>query len=187
MKKSIIYTKTGDKGKTSLIGGTRVEKYNIRLEAYGTIDELNSHVGLLWAYVETPKDKDFLRKMQNKLFDVGSHLATDQSKVPLHKTSVILPSEIEDIELYIDEMDSELPPLKNFVLPGGGLSSAQAHVCRTVCRRAERRILELADVVSISPELLAYVNRLSDFFFVLSRKLNKDEGKDEILWDTNCK
>ena len=125
--------------------------------------------------------------MQNKLFDVGSHLATDQTKIELHKTSVILPSEIEEIELFIDEMDSKLPPLKMFVLPGGGVSSGQAHVCRTVCRRAERRILELADVVQVSPELLAYVNRLSDFFFVLSRKLNVEEGKNEIFWDTNCK
>lgn len=187
MKKSIVYTKTGDKGKTSLIGGTRVEKYNIRLEAYGTIDELNSHVGLLSAYMSNEEDKNFLLKIQNKLFDVGSHLATDQSKVNLHKTSVILESEIEEVELYIDKMDNELQPLKKFVLPGGSISSAQAHVCRTVCRRSERRILELADVVQISPELLAYVNRLSDFFFILSRKLNKDEGKSEILWDTNCK
>ena len=125
--------------------------------------------------------------MQNKLFDVGSHLATDQSKTELHKTSVITATEIEEVELFIDELDGNLPPLRKFVLPGGGVSSAQAHVCRTVCRRAERRILELADVVHVSDELLAYVNRLSDFFFVFSRKLNVEEGKEEILWDTNCK
>lgn len=187
MKKSIIYTKTGDKGKTSLIGGTRVEKYNIRLEAYGTIDELNSHVGLLWVYTPSDRDKAFLLKMQNKLFDVGSHLATDLSKVELHKTSIILPEEIKEVELYIDEMDNQLPALKSFILPGGSIASSQAHICRTICRRAERRILELSESTPISPEVLAYVNRLSDFFFVLSRKLNKDEGKEEILWDTNCK
>ena len=187
MKKSFIYTRTGDKGKTSLIGGTRVPKFDIRLEAYGTVDELNAHMGLLTAGMSKAEDIQFLRGIQNKLFDIGSHLATDQEKTELHRTSIILPEEIQELEERIDLMDSNLPSLKTFVLPGGTASSALAHVCRTICRRAERRILELSEKVAVSEDLICYVNRLSDFFFVLSRKLNHDADQTEIYWDTNCK
>ena len=187
MKKSFVYTRTGDKGTTSLIGGTRVPKYDIRLEAYGTIDELNAHIGLLISAMENSSDIKFLRGIQNKLFDVGSHLATDQSKTTLHRTSVMSEDEVEELEQRIDEMDENLPGLKSFILPGGTSASSVAHICRTICRRGERRILELSEKTEISSELIAYVNRLSDFFFVLSRKLNLETGEVEIYWNPNCK
>lgn len=179
MKKSLVYTKTGDLGTTGLIGGTRVPKTHIRLEAYGTIDELNSNIGLLITYLNDERDRTFLQKVQNKLFAVGSHLATDQEKVQLNKVSIIIPDDVEQIEHEIDAADEILPPLHSFVLPGGATGAAVAHICRTVCRRAERRILALSETCTISSDLLAYVNRLSDYFFVLSRKsiLTKEKKK----------
>lgn len=182
-----IYTKTGDKGTTSLVGGTRVPKTHIRLEAYGTVDELNSHLGLLVTYLLDEKDKAFLRQVQDKLFSVGSHLATDREKTELKTASVISTEHVETVEREIDRLDGLLSPLSAFVLPGGSRGAAVCHVCRTVCRRAERRILALAEQVEISSELLAYVNRLSDYLFVLSRKMNQDEKKEEIFWDNRCK
>ena len=186
MKKSLVYTKTGDLGTTGLIGGTRVPKTHIRLEAYGTIDELNSNIGLLITYLNDERDRTFLQKVQNKLFAVGSHLATDQEKVQLNKVSIIIPDDVEQIEHEIDAADEILPPLHSFVLPGGATGAAVAHICRTVCRRAERRILALSETCTISSDLLAYVNRLSDYFFVLSRKINFNEGKEEIFWNNSC-
>lgn len=182
-----IYTKTGDKGTTSLVGGTRVPKTHIRLEAYGTVDELNSHLGLLVTYLLDGKDKAFLQQVQNRLFAVGSHLATDREKTGLKAASVISPEHVEMVEQEIDRLDTLLPPLSAFVLPGGSRGAAVCHVCRTVCRRAERRILALAGQVEISSELLAYVNRLSDYLFVLSRKMNQDDKKDEIFWNNSCR
>ena len=182
-----IYTKTGDKGMTSLVGGTRVAKTDARLEAYGTVDELNAHLGLLVAYLSDGDDKTFLRQVQDTLFAVGSHLATDRRKTELKAASIITLGQVEAVEREIDSIDRLLPPLTAFVLPGGSLGAAQCHVCRTVCRRAERRILALADEVEIAPELLAYVNRLSDYLFVLSRKINLDADKDEIFWNNSCK
>lgn len=182
-----IYTKTGDKGTTSLVGGTRVPKTHIRLEAYGTVDELNSHLGLLVTYLLDEKDKAFLRQVQDRLFAVGSHLATDREKTELKAASVISPEHVEMVEREIDRLDTLLPPLSAFILPGGSRGAAVCHICRTVCRRAERRILALAEQVEISSELLAYVNRLSDYLFVLSRKMNQDEKKEEIFWDNRCK
>lgn len=182
-----IYTKTGDKGMTSLVGGTRVAKTDARLEAYGTVDELNAHLGLLVTYLSDGDDKTFLRQVQNTLFAVGSHLATDRRKTELKAASVITPGQVEAMEREIDRIDRLLPPLAAFVLPGGSRGAAQCHVCRTVCRRAERRILALAAWVEIAPELLAYVNRLSDYLFVLSRKINRDADKDEIFWNNSCK
>lgn len=182
-----IYTKTGDKGTTSLVGGTRVPKTHIRLEAYGTVDELNSHLGLLVTYLLDEKDKAFLRQVQGRLFAVGSHLATDREKTELKAASVISPEHVEMVEREIDRLDTLLPPLSAFILPGGSRGAAVCHICRTVCRRAERRILALAEQVEISSELLAYVNRLSDYLFVLSRKMNQDEKKEEIFWDNRCK
>ena len=181
-----IYTKTGDRGTTSLVGGTRVPKTHIRLEAYGTVDELNSHLGLLDTYLLDEKDKCFLRQVQDRLFAVGSHLATDREKTELRAASVITPEQVEAVEREIDRLDALLPPLSAFVLPGGSRGAAVCHICRTVCRRAERRILALAEQVEISSELSAYVNRLSDYLFVLSRKMNRDEKKDEIFWDNSC-
>lgn len=182
-----IYTKTGDKGTTSLVGGTRVPKTHIRLEAYGTVDELNAHLGLLVTCLPDEKDKDFLQQVQNKLFVVGSHLATDQEKMQLKAASVITPEQVEKLEREIDRLDALLPPLSAFILPGGSRGAAVCHVCRTVCRRAERRILALAEQVEVSSELLAYVNRLSDYLFILSRKLNQDDKKGEIFWNNSCK
>ncbi len=187
MKKSLVYTKTGDKGTTSLVGGTRVPKTHIRLEAYGTVDELNSNLGLLITYLRDEQDKLFLQQVQDKLFAVGSHLATDQEKTQLKAVSIITPELVETMEHEIDRLDSLLPPLSAFVLPGGSRGAAVCHICRTVCRRAERRILALAEQVEISSELLAYVNRLSDYLFVLSRKINQDEKNDEIFWNNSCK
>lgn len=172
-----IYTKTGDKGTTSLVGGTRVPKTHIRLEAYGTVDELNSNLGLLITYLLDGKDKDFLQQVQDRLFAVGSHLATDREKMELKEASIISSEQVEMVEREIDRLDTLLPPLSAFILPGGSRGAALCHVCRTVCRRAERRILALAEQVEISSELLAYVNRLSDYLFVLSRKMNQDDKK----------
>ena len=180
-------TKTGDKGTTSLVGGTRVPKTHIRLEAYGTVDELNSNLGLLITYLLDGKDKDFLQQVQDRLFAVGSHLATDREKMELKEASIISSEQVEMVEREIDRLDTLLPPLSAFILPGGSRGAALCHVCRTVCRRAERRILALAEQVEISSELLAYVNRLSDYLFVLSRKMNQDDKKCEIFWNNSCK
>lgn len=187
MKKSLVYTKTGDKGTTSLVGGSRVPKTHIRLEAYGTIDELNSHLGWLNTYLLNEADHDFILAMQHKLFAIGSHLATDQEKTALKPASIITQEDVERIEREIDKMDEQLPELTAFIIPGGSRSAAACHVCRTVCRRAERRILVLSETCLIAPELLAYVNRLSDYLFVLSRKLNFDEQNSEIFWDNSWK
>lgn len=180
-----IYTKTGDKGTTSLVGGTRVPKTHIRLEAYGTVDELNSHLGLLVTYLSDEQDKVFLQRVQNVLFSVGAQLATDQEKAVLKAASVITGEQVESVEREIDRLDALLPPLAAFILPGGSRGAAVCHVCRTVCRRAERRILALAEQVEITAELLSYMNRLSDYLFVLSRKMNQDEKKNEIFWNNS--
>ena len=187
MKKSMIYTRTGDGGKTSLVGGTRVPKTHARLEAYGTVDELNSFLGLLAARLSDSEDKSFVQWIQNNLFAVGSYLATDSEKTELRAVSIVTSGQVEKMEREIDRLDSLLPPLKYFVLPGGDEVAALCHVCRTVCRRAERRILALAEGAHVSEELLAYVNRLSDYLFVLSRKINLDNKKDEIFWQNSCK
>lgn len=181
-----IYTKTGDKGTTSLVGGTRVPKNHIRLEAYGTVDELSSNLGLLVTYLSDEQDKVFLQQVQNVLFSVGSQLATDQKKNGLKAASVITGEQVESVEREIDRLDALLPPLAAFILPGGSRGAAVCHVCRTVCRRAERRILALAEQVEITAELLSYMNRLSDYLFVLSRKMNQDEKKVEIFWNNSC-
>lgn len=187
MKKSLVYTKTGDKGTTSLVGGTRVPKTHIRLEAYGTVDELNSHLGLLITYLMDERDKTFLQQVQDKLFAVGSHLATDCEKTKLREVSIITSELVATLEHEIDRLDEMLPPLASFVLPGVSRGAAVSHICRAICRRAERRILTLGEQVEISSELLAYVNRLSDYLFVLSRKMNQDEKKEEIFWNNSCK
>ena len=187
MKKSLVYTKTGDKGTTSLVGGTRVPKTHIRLEAYGTIDELNSHLGWLYTYLIDENDRDFILGVQHKLFSIGSHLATDQEKTQLKCASIITQEDVLRIEQEIDKLDEQLPELRAFIIPGGARGATICHVCRTFCRRAERRILVLSETCTISPELLAYVNRLSDYLFVLSRKINFDEQNNEIFWDNSCK
>lgn len=179
-----IYTRTGDKGRTSLIGGHRVPKTHYRLEAYGTIDELNAHVGLLVAQLPSSSAQlPVLQQVQNTLFVIGAQLATP-SDVPT--TVAVTPAMVSALEAAIDHIDAQLPPLRAFVLPGGCMSSAQCHVCRTVCRRAERRVLALARRVSLSPEVCSYLNRLSDYLFVLARLLNAEQGTEEIFWQNPC-
>lgn len=187
MKKSNVYTRTGDEGTTSLVGGTRVAKTHARLEAYGTVDELNAQLGLLATYLSDQHHRAFVIGIQNKLFSVGSYLATDQDKVQLKEASIIPDEYVTQIEQEIDSIDSSLPPLRAFVIPGGGRAAAVCHVCRTVCRRAERRILTLSESYTISLNLLAYLNRISDYLFVLSRQLNLSEKSEEIFWDNSCK
>ncbi len=185
MKKSLIYTRTGDKGKTCLVGGARVAKNEVRLEAYGTVDELNAHVGVLITYLTKEEDITFLQSVQNVLFNIGANLATDTTTV--EATLDVTEENLQALEHQIDVIDEKLPPLKAFVLPGGARGSAVGHVCRTVCRRTERRILSLNEEAPVSELLMAYINRLSDYFFVLCRKINFDAGKEEIFWNSDCK
>jgi cob(I)alamin adenosyltransferase len=174
-----VYTKTGDAGTTSLVGGKRVPKDCARLESYGTIDELNAQVGLLLTYVSEPVDRETLIGIQNNLFVIGAQLATEAPQVP----SVIITSiDVTKLEQSIDAASEGLPKWRGFTLPGGCRPAALAHVCRTICRRAERRILALNSSEEVAPELLAYVNRLSDYFYILALRLNFLQGTDEILW-----
>lgn len=182
MKKSNLYTATGDKGTTSLVGGKRVSKTDVRLEAYGTTDELNSHIGLLVAMMPAGDDVALLRRIQDTLFIVGSALATDLETTTLHEASRLKEEEIASVEQRIDYLDSEVPPLCKFVLPGGATAAAQAHVCRTVCRRAERCICALAEQHPVADHVQRYVNRLSDYFFVLARYINHTTHTPEIFW-----
>ena len=186
MKKSLIYTRTGDKGTTALVGGTRVPKTHARLEAYGTIDELDTHLGLLLTYLTESEDKELILWVQHKMFTIGSYLATDQEHTTLRIESQIADEDIQRLERAIDEADAMLPPLKAFVIPGGARGSAVCHVCRTVCRRAERRILAMAEEHEVTENVSAFVNRLSDYLFVLARKMNLLAETDEIYWDKSC-
>ena len=186
VKKSLIYTRSGDKGKTSLVGGSRVPKTHVRLEAYGTVDELNSQLGLLQTYLTSEEDKKLILWVQHKLFSVGSYLATDQTNTTLRMESQIAHEDIGRLENAIDEADAQLPPLKAFVIPGGSRGSAVCQVCRTVCRRAERRILSMAEEYEVTENVSAFVNRLSDYLFVLARKMNILHQTDEIYWDKSC-
>ena len=176
-----IYSKKGDKGKTSLIGGKIVDKHNLSVDAYGTIDELNSFIGLLKDYVEDKKIKKVFHNIQLKLFSVGSILASAGDKNFSEKVS-IEKKDIEDIESNIDNMNDNRPKLKNFIIPSGHKISSYCHVCRSICRRAERRISELNNLYKINPYILSYVNRLSDFFFVLSRHIKHSDNVEETYW-----
>ena len=187
MKITKVYTKTGDKGETSIIGGIRVKKCCERLEAYGTVDELSSHLGLLISMLPDGDDRTLLIRIQNNLFNVCSNLATDQSQTPLHDSAKLADGEIEVLEHEVDRMMKMLPERQGFVLPGGTQAAAQAHVCRTVCRRAERRIVALSEVAIISPEIQQYVNRLSDYLFVLAKIINFNAGVSEIIWQNVCR
>ena len=181
-----IYTRTGDQGKTSLASGQRVSKTCARLESYGTIDELCSHIGLLITYCTNEHDIQFLTNVQNQLFVVGGYLATDNEPDhnPIRQKAdrpVVTNEMVADIEQEIDAINAILPPFRCFILPGGCRAAAVAHVCRTVCRRSERRILALVEEgAEVDAHVIAYVNRLSDYLFVLARKLNADEKHPEI-------
>lgn len=174
-----VYTKTGDAGTTSLVGGKRVPKDCARLESYGTVDELNAHVGLLLTYVSENQDRECLISIQNRLFVVGAQLATEAPNVP---SSVITDDDVTNLENNIDKASEGLPKWRGFTLPGGCREAAIAHVCRTVCRRAERRILTLNFEEKVDPQLIKYINRLSDYFYVLALRLNFLHGTEEILW-----
>jgi cob(I)alamin adenosyltransferase len=187
MKITKVYTRTGDKGQTSIIGGIRVSKACERLEAYGTVDELSSHLGLLAALLPEGDDKAMIIRIQNNLFNVCTNLATDQSQTPLYDSAKLPEGEIELLEKEVDRMMKLLPERQGFILPGGTQAAAQAHVCRTVCRRAERRIVALSEVAQISPETQQYVNRLSDYLFVLAKIINFNENKSEIVWQNVCR
>lgn len=184
MKKSSIYTKTGDKGTTALVGGTRVPKAHIRLEAYGTIDELNSLVGFLLCTITDAIDRETLIYIQHRLFTVGSYLATETEAIPPKAASIIADEDIKRLEDMMDQIDSELPKINRFVLPGGTESAARANLCRTVCRRAERCIYNVKEQYPVDNNILMFVNRLSDYFFLFGRKECNKEKKD-IFWDQN--
>jgi cob(I)alamin adenosyltransferase len=186
MKKSPLYTATGDSGTTSLIGGTRASKASPQIDAYGTIDELNSHIGIVRAAMNPDSQTDSaLNTIQCRLFDIGTALAT-----PANTTSTppraISQDDIAALEREIDRIDSLLPRLHSFVLPGGTLPAAQAHVARTVCRRAERTIVALTDTVPVHPSTLTYLNRLSDYLFAIARFNNIKENHTEIFWSKDC-
>ena len=181
-KESQIYTKTGDDGTTGLIGGARVKKFDLRLEGYGTVDELNSHVGLVLAEVSDSHVREVLSDVQSKLFVIGAHLAMDETAVSLKEQIPCTEADIALLEREMDAMFEYLPKLNYFILPTGCRAAGFAHVARTVCRRAERRIVELAETITVDPNLIKYINRLSDYLFVLSRRLNFDAGIAETPW-----
>jgi cob(I)alamin adenosyltransferase len=176
-----IYTRKGDSGYTLLIDGKIVYKHNLSVAAYGTIDELNSFLGLLKDYIDDEKIKDVLNTIQLKLFSIGSILASGENQNISEKVK-IEKKDVEYIELEIDRLNEYLPELKNFIIPGGHKTSSYSHVCRSICRRAERKISELNKNSSVDPNILAYVNRLSDFFFVLSRFLKHSDNVSESYW-----
>ena len=183
-----IYTKTGDKGTTALFGGTRVNKHHLRINSYGTIDELNSHIGLIRDQNINQHYKEVLQNIQNHLFTIGAILATDPEKVILKngKERLAIPkitqTDIEALETEIDQMNLELPAMTHFVLPGGHQTVSFCHIARCVCRRAERLAVELHHEAPFLPEALSYLNRLSDYLFVLARKLSKDLQAEEVKW-----
>lgn len=182
-----IYTKTGDKGQTSLIGGTRVAKNSVRLEAYGTVDELNSYLGLIRSFPIAPELTDQLIVIQNILFSVGGNLATDTSVKEVGSGLVVMDEDIAFLERAMDRMDETLPAMTHFILPGGERASSFAHIARTVCRRAERRVLDVAAQYDVDERVIRYINRLSDYLFVLARKIAFDAGAEELKWEISRK
>lgn len=180
-----IYTKTGDKGETGLFGGERVPKDSIRIEAYGTIDELNSFVGLAIIDIKNKEIKELLGKIQNQLFTISADLATPENKKDKKLNISRTPEEFYiEIENAIDKFENQLTPLKNFILPGGSKGAALLHTCRTICRRAERRVVKLKNVENINENISIYLNRISDLFFVLARYENFSSGVPDSKWNT---
>lgn len=176
-----IYTKTGDKGTTSLIGGTRLSKAHVRIDAYGTVDELNSYIGLLRDQPVNEGRKDLLKEIQDRLFTIGSHLASE----PDQKKKVLPDLHDEDITLLereMDGIDARVPPLRAFILPGGHASVSFGHVARTVCRRAERAVIHLQQGEEVEPIVVRYLNRLSDYLFMLCRAMTQELGIEEVTW-----
>jgi cob(I)alamin adenosyltransferase len=178
-----IYTKGGDKGETGLFGGERVSKDSLRIETYGTVDELNSFIGLSLTETVDADVKSLLNKVQNLLFTLGSDLAApDNEKNNKYDIPRINKLHFEEMEKEIDKFEGKIEELRNFILPGGGKSSALLHICRTICRRAERKVVALNNEVKLNPDILIFLNRLSDLFFVLARYENKISGNEDIKW-----
>ena len=178
-----IYTKTGDLGKTSLIGGTRVPKSHLRIESYGTIDELNSFIGFLFDQLTDETSKKILREIQDRLFTIGSSLACDPEKEPKMKLPDLREEDIKLLETSIDEMNNALKPMKSFILPGGSMAVSSAHIARCVCRRAERICVNMLEhEMFVDPLVVKYLNRLSDHLFVLARYIAHLTGVSEIEW-----
>ncbi|MCF8372035.1 MAG: cob(I)yrinic acid a,c-diamide adenosyltransferase [Bacteroidales bacterium] len=176
-----IYTKTGDTGKTSLIGGTRVAKSHERLEAYGTLDELISWTGLLRDHDIDTQLKEALLEVQDRLMTASSLLATD-SPNSYEGLPKLIVTDIEFLEREIDRMETGLPPLRSFILPGGNMAVSHCHIARTICRRAERIVIKLSEDFDVDTLIIRYINRLSDYFFMLSRRLSFDLQADEVSW-----
>ncbi len=176
-----IYTKTGDKGFTSLIGGTRVPKHHLRIESYGTVDELNSYIGLIRDQDISIHDKEILKHIQDRLFTIGSSLAADPEKSRMVIPDLHL-ADIELLEKEMDSMDAQLPQLKHFILPGGSNTISFCHIARCVCRRAERITVHLAEESTVDDKVSIYLNRLSDYLFVLARKIGSEHKIPENEW-----
>ena len=178
-----IYTKTGDTGETGLFGGTRIPKDAMRIEACGTVDELNACIGFIRSQIQDTEIDASLHRIQNQLFNIGADLATLETH-PKAESLRIPPTFTPELEREIDRLEAELPPLKNFILPGGSASGAAIHLARTVARRAERCTVTVAKGEMVNPEVLIYLNRLSDFLFVLARAVNHRLGESESLWES---
>ncbi len=181
MKDWKIYTKTGDGGQTSLLGGRRVPKHHLRIEAYGTADELNSFIGLLRDQDISEPFKEILLEIQDRVFTAESLLACDEGCAP-EDLPILKVEDIELLEKQIDAMNALLPPLANFILPGGHPAVSHAHVCRCVCRRAERIITHLSTQEAVDELIIKYFNRLSDYFFVLARAIAREKGVNDVIW-----
>lgn len=175
-----IYTKHGDTGHTSLLGGTRVSKAHLRIETYGTVDELNAHIGLISTFARH-EDQSLLKDIQDRLFTIGSRLATDPGKEKV-KVPALYQEDVDKLEKAIDRIQDALPELKSFVLAGGCPENAHVHIARCVCRRAERLVVHLGQNEEVEDLVVKYLNRLSDYLFSLSRKVTSDLGADEVLW-----
>ena len=178
-KKATIYTATGDNGTTSLIGGTRVSKNHPRVEAYGTLDELNAHLGMLAATIGNPKEIAFIEEIENNILTIGCELACEGNKMP-----TVSKEKITSLEREIDKLEASLPPMYEFILPGGGEAAARANLCRTVCRRAERAMVTVNGICQVPQESMVYINRLSDYLFLLQRFLHNGTEKK---WEKPCK
>lgn len=178
-----IYTKTGDTGNTSLIGGTKVPKSHLRIESYGTVDELNSHIGLCNDHIKDLPSNILLREIQDRLFTIGSSLACDPEKEPLMKIPDLKAEDVLLLETEIDKMNEILPQMKSFILPGGNVAISNIHIARCVCRRAERICVHMQEEhLFVDPLVIQYLNRLSDYLFVLSRYIGHLLGTEEIPW-----
>jgi cob(I)alamin adenosyltransferase len=176
-----IYTKTGDTGETSLIGGVRVPKFHLRIESYGTVDELNSYLGLIIDGLNDNEKAKVLYEIQDRLFTIGSVLASDPVKSKM-KIPDVHEADVELLEKEMDRMDADLPELKNFILPGGNIVASHCHVARCICRRAERIVVHLSTETEVPEIIVRYLNRLSDYLFILSRKVVHDTGAKETVW-----